>query len=107
PAGSAVETDQLPLLDAEVVRGGSFAVQARLERCAGAAADSGRDENLVLPNDQTRMRQAGDWRLPENVGSMRSVPTDRQALPVRNAGGPRSAERGPVLRGRRECQEDR
>src|SRR5205823_3429985 len=63
-SGLAVETNQLPLLHADVVGRGSLAIQTPLERGVRAAADGRRDEYLVSPDDGARMRQSRYACLP-------------------------------------------
>src|SRR5262249_30879606 len=66
----AVEADHLPGVLADVVDRGDVAVVADAELRVGlAAVDRGRDEHTVAPHDRARVAQAGDRRLPSDVGA--------------------------------------
>ena len=90
------------LLRRAVLGGRAVAVEARLERDVGAAADRARHEDPVAPDDRARVRQAGDGDLPADVRAADAVPRVGQTLAVGDAGRRRAAEPGPVVAGGRE-----
>src|SRR5207247_7966524 len=55
-------------------------------------ANSGREEDLVAPDDRTRMRQTRDGRFPLDVERLSFVPAYRKVLAVSHARGIRTAE---------------
>ncbi len=69
----------------------------------GIAADRGRDEHAVAPDDRARDRDAGDRRLPRDVLAGRRVPLHGRRRAVGDARGVRAAEGGPVLRRERDA----
>ena len=84
-------------------------VEAGLERGISLAAHRGGEEQVVAPDDRTRMGKAGDRDFETDAYAGRHVPLVRQVRSVHHTGGVRAAKGRPVtlLRSREEMWMDR
>src|SRR5262249_12697055 len=92
-----VDRDEMPGVLRGVADRFDVAVEARPDALRGIAADGGRDEHAIAPDDWTRHRDAGDRRLPCDVLAGGRVPLQRGRLAVGDARRVGAAERRPVL----------
>src|SRR5438093_992997 len=76
-----------PLMTGLVRHRLNIAVQPDLELRVGLPTDSRGDEDLVSPDDWTRMAEAGDRCLPFHVLARRHVPLSRSWETLGNAAG--------------------
>ena len=94
-SGEPVERHHYPFLRRTILRRSACAVEPRLERRIGAAADCRRNKNAIAPDDRARMRETRDRDFPFDVRAADSVPGARQILAVRHPRCRRAAETRP------------
>jgi len=90
-----VDAKQAPLVGLFFLVGCAIAVNADFEVGLAVRFDSGSDIDAVLPDDWAGVAETKDGFLPANVFSGFAVPSSGSGL-VREAGGVRAAELGPV-----------
>src|SRR5206468_3140787 len=93
-----VHAINLPGVRREVIDRSDVSIVAGPHLGIGLAANCGRDEDAIAPDDRARMTQAGDRRLPADVDAFGCVPGSWRLLPVGDAGRVRPTERRPVHR---------